>query len=127
MKPSTAIVPLAAAAASAQSLASCRAACRGGTAAMEAFCRVIPILPVRAACWPISVALKTPGAQTACANWCFWAFGDGRKRARAALEGRDEEISLAHDMELAGIDFSEFIEADEAALAAREVTVEWTA
>lgn len=52
----------------------CQAACRSGVAAMEKFCRLVPHPAVRAGCWAVVPLAKTPGAITACTNWCAYAF-----------------------------------------------------
>jgi hypothetical protein len=84
-------------------VAQCRAACRGGPAAMRRFCRIIPLLPVRAGCWAAAAALGTQGGQTACANWCYWQFSRNRRRAVLDVLERRDEVSLESDFKLTGI------------------------
>jgi len=45
------------------------AACTGGVAAREKFCRWIPVPAVRAGCWAIVVA-----SGAVCAGWCYWNY-----------------------------------------------------
>ncbi|KAK4465347.1 hypothetical protein QBC42DRAFT_248663 [Cladorrhinum samala] len=104
MKPTTILLaPLAlAAGAQAISLAECRLACETGQEAMERFCRGLGQPALRAACWGLAVALDTRAGQTACANWCYWQWGDRKRDVIQVLEGR-QEISLASDFALTGM------------------------
>lgn len=52
-----------------QTLSQCLTACTLGTAAIEAFCRIILNPVIRAACWGV----VNQGPQ-ACANFCHWYF-----------------------------------------------------
>ncbi|KAL8997116.1 MAG: hypothetical protein Q9169_003552, partial [Polycauliona sp. 2 TL-2023] len=48
----------------------CRTACDKGADAVEKFCRLIPLLPVRAACWGAAAAVETPIGLKACTSFC---------------------------------------------------------
>jgi len=47
-------------------LAKCLAACRGGTSSIQAFCRTIPDIRIRAACWAVQFA-----SIPACSGFCY--------------------------------------------------------
>ena len=51
-------------------LRSCLLACSEGTAAIQAFCRTIPLPRVRAACWAVQFA-----GVAACDGFCYLYFG----------------------------------------------------
>ena len=51
-------------------LQACLAACAEGTAAIQAFCRTIPLPRVRAACWAVQFA-----SVPACNGFCYLYFG----------------------------------------------------
>lgn len=104
MKPTTILLaPLAfAVGTQAITLAECRIACESGQEAMERFCRGVSEARLRAACWGLAIALDTKLGQTACANWCYWQWGDRKRDVIQVLEGR-QEISLATDFALTGL------------------------
>jgi hypothetical protein len=87
--------PLLAAAGVDASLSRCRAACRGGPAAMNRFCR-LPIIPfpAKALCWAASNALRTSTGRTYCYNFCYARWG--RKRS---VDPEDQEFDEYDDEE----------------------------
>jgi hypothetical protein len=48
----------------------CYAGCDGGQETMEAFCRVLRDIRLRAGCWAIA-----KGSSVACKGWCYWHGG----------------------------------------------------
>jgi hypothetical protein len=52
-----------------QTLAQCLAACQAGSAAIEAFCRVVVHPAAKAACWGVVYA-----GPVACSGFCYWYF-----------------------------------------------------
>ncbi len=88
----------------ANDLASCRAACRGGPAAMGQFCGRLPNPILRAGCWGLTLGLRTEGGQTACANWCYWQYSRSRKRNVVNILEKRDDVSLKSDFKLTGID-----------------------
>ena len=48
----------------------CKNACDRGADAVESFCRRVPDLRVRAACWAAATAAQTPIGQRACIAFC---------------------------------------------------------
>lgn len=51
-------------------LAYCRGACVSTVEVWEAFCRVVPHPPTRAACWGTWFL-----GQVGCQGWCYWQYG----------------------------------------------------
>lgn len=47
----------------------CIDACKGGTAAIQAFCRILPEPRLRFGCWSVQFA-----GLAACLGWCYWNF-----------------------------------------------------
>jgi len=52
----------------------CRAACKGGAATMEKFCRLVPLIPVRALCWGVATGVQTSAGLKACTVFCDAMF-----------------------------------------------------
>ncbi|KAI9757312.1 MAG: hypothetical protein M1815_001398 [Lichina confinis] len=97
----------------------CQAACKGGTLAMQRFCRALPHPGLKAGCWALTSGLRTPRGQVLCVNWCR-NFPSRRKRDLTDDMEGDDELSLAGDLESMGIDLDADIEGE-------DIEVPWTA